>query len=385
MSRQSIEKATVRAKLDPSPEPYWVPLEKSKERSVSLGFRCLEVGGRGTWIARYRPAGGKYVHESLGAVTAANDYDAACKAARVWAGRLDQGVTAPASTTVRDACDAYLKDLLLEGRTDTEADQRSRLEAYLFETTLASLPLDRIREKPLKEWRLALKGKKGKKLAPATVDRILCAVIASLNFAVDQRMVSPDLQIEWNKGLKKSGQGGVRDLYLDSKQRARLIAKCPDEEMKDLVAAIAMTGMRFGEAQGLTVINYHAKTGTLVIPDGKTGGRSIPLSDEARALFGKLVKNKLPAASLLTDGGEAWKTSAYHRRLKAACAEAKLPANASLYTLRHSYITDLLRAAVPVAVVADLAGTSIAMIQKNYWRFIPSHAATLIAGLQMVR
>lgn len=60
------------------------------------------------------------------------------------------------------------------------------------------------------------------------------------------------------------------------------------------------------------------------------------------------VKDKLPAASIFarTDGA-AWNKDAWKYPVKDAVRAAGLPGASSAYTLRHSVITDLIRARLP--------------------------------------
>ena len=64
-----------------------------------------------------------------------------------------------------------------------------------------------------------------------------------------------------------------------------------------------------------------------------------------------------------------------HPAVAAAVKKAGLDPETTLYALRHSYITRALKAGVPVKAVADQCGTSIAMIQRYYAKFIPSDLA----------
>ena len=50
----------------------------------------------------------------------------------------------------------------------------------------------------------------------------------------------------------------------------------------------------------------------------------------------------------------------------ALAAASKLPKAVCAYTLRHSAITDLVRSGLDLFHVAQLAGTSVAMIEKHY-------------------
>jgi integrase len=62
---------------------------------------------------------------------------------------------------------------------------------------------------------------------------------------------------------------------------------------------------------------------------------------------------------------------------------AGLPSGASAYTLRHSVITDLVRAGVPILTVAQLADTSVAMIERHYGHLVQGDAEKALAALAL--
>lgn len=56
---------------------------------------------------------------------------------------------------------------------------------------------------------------------------------------------------------------------------------------------------------------------------------------------------------------------------------------AKVYTLRHSVITDLVRGGLPVLTVAQLSGTSVAMIERHYGHLVRDDAEKALAGLML--
>lgn len=62
--------------------------------------------------------------------------------------------------------------------------------------------------------------------------------------------------------------------------------------------------------------------------------------------------------------------------------DAKLPPGTVAYALRHSAITDLIALhRLDTMTVAQIAGTSLLMIEKNYGHLLRDHAKTALAGL----
>ena len=53
------------------------------------------------------------------------------------------------------------------------------------------------------------------------------------------------------------------------------------------------------------------------------------------------------------------------------------------YTLRHSAITDLVTGGLDLLTVAQLAGTSVAMIERHYGHLRGDHAAQALERLAL--
>ena len=98
--------------------------------------------------------------------------------------------------------------------------------------------------------------------------------------------------------------------------------------------------------------------------------------------FAEQVRGKLPAASIFArSSGEAWNKDAWKHPIKEAVNKTGLPSAASAYTLRHSVITDLIRARLPILTVAQLSGTSVAMIEKHYGHLVRDDAEEALSKL----
>lgn len=389
-----IHKAGVRKELAPRPnDPYWAaPLE----RGVALGFRKLDAD-RGSWTARRErdDAAGKkgnarYEYHSLGSVTATFDYAAAVTKAREWAGHKLQGIP-DELPTVETVCKEYVEDRRTEKGDDTAYDAEVRFKRSVYDTTLGKTPLaiGKLTTKKLKDWRAALPGEK------AHQDREFRSLKAALNLAVRNRRCPPMIAIEWKSVPAHKGADKQRDVYLDLEQRRALIAAATGGA-RDLIEAAALTGARPGELVKLRVGDFDTRTKTVKFRKGKTGGRSVPVSDTACALFKRLSKDKLPAAYMLTmDDGEPWTHSTWWAdaiREAAAAARvpgregkaAELPAGVVLYTLRHSWITEALRGGMATLDVARLTGTSLQMIQSHYGHLVADSARERLAAVTML-
>jgi len=358
-----IQKARVRKALQPRREPYWAaPIARGRY----IGFRKIDAQ-RGSWIARLRDESGAQRYRALGMVSETFDFDAAKKAAMAVFDAHDAGVKASERATVEDACRAYVEDRRREKGEATARDAESRFERTVYDTEFGRMALDKLRTPAIRRWR------DGLGLGKASTNRTLTSVKAALNLAVSERLVPAARAIEWADVKPHKNATQRRTLYLDLGQRRALIAAC-DGALRDLIEAHALTGARPGELVSARRRQFDARTGSLTL-SGKTGTRTVPLSEPAVALFTRLAKGKLPGALLLVrNDGKPWAHSDWDELVKAAVAKAKLPSGTVLYTLRHSFITQALTDGMTTLDVARLVGTSLPMIERHYGHLVASAA-----------
>ena len=115
---------------------------------------------------------------------------------------------------------------------------------------------------------------------------------------------------------------------------------------------------------------------------GKVRPRYVTLSMDGLKFFRAQVKRKLPTAHIFTeDGVMPWRRHRWARAVNAAIlahnskakGKARVPVNSSAYSFRHSRISELLQVyGIDPLTVAQQTGTSIAMLEKAYYKFIPS-------------
>lgn len=381
-----IDKASVRASLKPRNEPYW---GQRLDTGRHLGVR-KSADGLCTWIAKARVDGRQHT-KALGS-DHEHEYGEARKLADVWFAELDRGVTDVAS--VAEACREYVEALEADGRgarakgdrrKDPNAvpgwgaahDAEKRFQRLVYDAPIGKVPLDKIRTAKLRDWRNAISGAKDSQ------NRNWECLRAALYLAVTNRRVHPSYAQEWRDVKKHKNAKRRRTLYLDVKQRRKLVSKCSGA-LKDLVEATALTGARPGELVNAKRAQFDRRTGTMTYT-GKTGTRTVPLAPAAIALFTRLAKGKLPSANLLVaDDGKPWPHSGYDEGLRAAVTAAKLPAGLVLYTLRHSWITEALRAGMSTLDVARLTGTSLAMIEAHYGHLVVDSARERLRTVTML-
>jgi len=365
-----LSKVGNRERLKVQREPHWQRLRAG----CFLGFRRSKRGGKGTWIARvYDEDANRYQVKSLGdfGTLPGNEmFAAAKKEAEKLAELVESGGEIRAKIqTVADACREYAKDR-------PEAEQR--FKRYVYGDPIAKVKLDKLRRRHVKEWRerleaqpaLVSRRKKGdpveRERAPSTVNRDMAVLRAALSKVLSPG--APNSEAAWQEALKAiPNANGRRTLYLDRIQRKKLI-ESTDAEAAPFVRALCLLPLRPGAMAALTAGDFDKRTSELTIGKDKTGKpRRIQLPQEAAQLLAKQAKNKLPGAPLfMRANGKAWDKDSWKRPIATAVTAAELPADATAYTLRHSTITDLVSAGLPLLTIAQISGTSAEMIERHY-------------------
>jgi integrase len=368
--QNEIHKIGVRTALEPRREPYWAP---PLGLNQSLGYRKISAD-RGSWIAR-RKEGGRSKYKALGPETSTFGFIQAREDALKWFKDLDSGVSGDAST-VAAACRLYVADRKREKGDDCERDAKMRFTRTVYDHSLGSMRLDKIRAPHIKAWR------DGLDMSKASANRTLTALKAALNFAVASRLVSAAATQEWRDVKPYKDAGKRRDLFLDLTQRRALLGSSSGA-LRDLIEGAMLTGARAGELVNATRIQFDGRTESMTFT-GKTGRRTVPLSKSAIALFKRLSESKLPMARLFVrDDGKPWAHSDWDELVRDAAKAAELPPGTCLYTLRHSFITQAIQDGMNILEVARLVGTSVQMIEKHYGHLVHNEARERLAKVVM--
>lgn len=370
-------------------EPHWQRLRSG----CYLGFRPSKRGGKGTWFARaYDLDKGKYSRKALGDYGSLAGHDVFTQAKRDaenWADKVESGgVQMVKLETVADACHAYLTN-------KPGAIAEGVFRRHVYDDPIAKVKLDKLRRHHLREWRrrleetpaLVSRNKKGRKRikqrSRSTVNRDMVPVRAALG----QVLVpgAPNTDAAWQEALKPhKGADKRRDVYLDHAERKSLLG-ATSVEAAPFVRALCLLPLRPGAVANLCVGDFDKRTRTLTIGKDKNGRpRQITLPTTAADFLEKQGKTKLSAAPLFSrSDGRAWNKDAWKHPIKYAVFAAKLPKTVSAYTLRHSVITDLIRAGLPALTVAQLSGTSVVMIERHYGHLVRDDAEQALALLAL--
>jgi len=361
-------------------EPHWQRLYEG----AALGFRR----GPDTWIARFRSRDGRHQYKSLGE---ALEFDEAKRRAETWLAQLTgSAVRSVKRSTVRAALDAYVNDLRRHGRDDTALGAESRFKTVIYEDAIADLELEALTRDDLLEWRdRLLEGRQAR-----TVNRHVRSVVAALNRAIDLGHLGNPAAWRLKALSDDVEDSGETAVFLDAAKRKAVIAAASPAAAR-FFRGLELTGARPKELAAAVVADFDGQTLRLAHRKGrpaKLRPRYVVLDTEAVAFFSEQSKDKLPDAPLLTEDGETpWRRHMWARHMRAAIAKhnedargnKRISTHASAYSFRHARISELLQLyGVDPLTVAAQTGTSMAMIEKAYLRFIPSAMQEKLGALK---
>jgi integrase len=390
-----IDTVTARSNLKERREPYWHRLSKG----VYLGYRKMTASaGGGNWSVRTRDEStGKQITKAMGDFSELADnlrFDAARKAADEWVKHLGKGGSTVV-LTVEQACIRYVAKARADGREKSAVDLEGRFRRWVYsDKKLSSTPVMKLTPGMMNDWRNRLvktpallqdKDKTATKLrAASSVNREMAVLKAALNLALEDGHATSDTA--WKTKLKPIKDASTRrDCYLDLSQRQKLIANAP-QDLGALIRALSLLPLRPGAVAALTVASFDKRLKVLTIGKDKSGrDRKINLPASTSAFFAEQSKDKLPNAPLIARAdGQFWNKDSWKYPFKDTAKAAGLPVEAVVYNLRHSAITDLIALhRLDTMTVAQLSGTSLAMIEKHYGHLLRDHAADALSKLAL--
>lgn len=395
-----LDTRTARRNLKQDKNPYWTRVD----RNAHLGYRKGSKGGY--WSARIRIEGGSFRMQSLGTADDVTDSDGveildyfqALDKAREWfrqASRIEKGV-GKAKYSVSDALDEYIEYLEMHGKSAQRA--KYCIDAYIrdeFGKTLVS----KLQSKKISDWHKALAENKPRKRAKkgevsfnddatkqddylrkrkATANRILTILKAALNRAYNDGKVASD--DAWRRVKPYRNVDSPRIRFLTIPECGKLVNECTPD-FRPLVKAALLTGCRWGELINMRIQDFHADSGTLFIPDSKSGKpRHVTLENQGQRFFQRHVLGKSGGDYMFVrSDGEQWGRSHQTRRLKDACQRAGIIPAISFHILRHTHASQMVQRGVPLPVIAAQLGHADTRIcERHYAHLTPNYIAETI-------
>jgi integrase len=141
--------------------------------------------------------------------------------------------------------------------------------------------------------------------------------------------------------------------------------------------------LRPGALASLRASDFDKRTSELTIGRDKSGKpRRILLPAAVAELLTAHSKDKAPDKPLLARAnGKPWSVDSWKGPIAQAAKKAQLPMGTTAYTLRHSTITDLVNAGLPLLTIAQISDTSAEMIERHYGHLSQQAAVEALAEL----
>ncbi|TWT52159.1 tyrosine-type recombinase/integrase [Allorhodopirellula solitaria] len=191
----------------------------------------------------------------------------------------------------------------------------------------------------------------------------------AFNWAVNEGLLreNPIAKVRVDKG---SG----RDHVASSTEFAMLMngyksRRRRDNAFRTILIALRLSACRPGEIPNVDLKNVRDDRWTL--PKHKTmrqkkRPRVVYLSPCLHTLSRIAKGNRTEGPLFLSPMGKAWDYQDMRRRFHRLRERTGVSSSFVMYTFRHTWITDALVAGIDVATVAEMAGTSIQMIDRHY-------------------
>jgi integrase len=300
---QNLETRSARARLKPSPKPYY----RSIDPGLHLGYRRGKNGGR--WVVRWYVGDQDYKTETIANADDVADADGvailnfaqaqqAAREMRSRAARIAAGI--PIDTgpyTVKQCINEYLA--WMEQHRKGAKDARYRAEALVI-PKLGATECEKLRAGEVRTWLrdvanapARIRGKKGSgprfrviddkdedaiRRRRASANRTLTILKAALNMAWREGKIASDDAWRRVSPFEQADAARVRYLQVDE---ARRLINASDPDFRALVRMALATGARFGELANLRVGDFNPDSGTVHVRASKSGqGRHIVLTDE---------------------------------------------------------------------------------------------------------
>ena len=395
-----LESREARRKLASQHEPHW----KAIDGGMHIGYR--KGARRASWLARYRPPGGRYIKSVLGIPDDTQDSDGlailsfseAQAKAREWFAeqiRKSKGLDHSGPYTVGHAMSDYLA--WYKSHRKSLTDVTKRVNAFIL-PELKAIEVSELTTRQIRGWHQALAEAaprartrpgadqryrptsddpdfiRGRK---ASANKVLTILKAALNHAWREGHVTSDNA--WRRVKPFHDVDTARVRYLSTAECVRLVNAC-DPDFRHLVQAALLTGCRYGELTALRCGDVDLEAGTVHIRTSKSGKpRHVPLNDEGSEFFAGVTAGR-PSHEIafLRADRKAWGVSHQRRRLEKAARHAKVE-NVTFHILRHTYGSALAMQGVPMGVIAHALGhVDTRITEKHYAALAPSYVAEMI-------
>jgi integrase len=154
-----------------------------------------------------------------------------------------------------------------------------------------------------------------------------------------------------------------------------------DEDFRKIVRGALESGARYSELCGLQVADFNPDSGTLAIPDSKSGKpRHIVLSADGVEFFGSITAGRVGIEPVfLKADGAAWLPDHQSEPMDEANKRAKISPPINFHGLRHTWASHAVMNGMPLMVVGkNLGHSDTRMVEKHYGHLAPSYVSDAV-------
>lgn len=378
----NIGSRSSRLTLKVSGKPYYRQIDPG----LHLGYRKGKTGGK--WVVRWYVGEQQYrlltmngIADDRGepdGISVISFAQAQERARKIVNG--ERAGALPSPLTIKNVCENYVEFLRAERKTAD--DTEGRLEKHVY-PALGDMAVIGLTTTVVEKWKRGMVRRDkddpdAERRSKDSANRVLTMIKAALNRAFQDESNNIPTDVAWRRVKPFEDVGRARQVHLDVGQSTRLINACQGA-FKWLVTGALLTGARPPhELATPRVRDFRADLGTLSV-DGKTGQRDIVLTKEAVRYFREITAGR-GADKLLfpKDDGTAWAKNHHQRPMQEAVKRAKLPADTTIYSLRHTYASQSILAGMNLKLLAENMGTSIRMLEVHYGKFIAGTKRKLV-------
>ena len=270
----------------------------------------------------------------------------------------------PSPVEARSAADRFLASPTLS--ESTRRAYGSDIEEFCAWLEERHTRLDGVDVRVLADYVAWLGGRRGRKLAPATISRKLAAVRAFLRHALGPERV-PDARLAPRRARRLPDAPAAAEVErtLEALEGGGPIAL----RNRALVELVYSAGLRSAEAVGLDLGDVDFDQELVRVRRAKGGKeRVIPLGEEAALWLARYLREARP--ELATGANDALFLSARGRRLDTSTLRRIVP---HPHRLRHAFATHLLDGGADLRTIQELLGHSSLSTTQVYSHVDPRH------------
>lgn len=332
-----------------------------------------KVKGSGDWYIHYYDADGRRHREHVGRHSAALQAYFK-KKQEIREGKFVSPAGQRSTLTFEDLFNRRMADLK---RTLSVQTYKHR-ESEFSHPRLASLKSLRAQRVRASDVEVVLSGMHDDGLSDATIRNYRALISAVFNYGIkhDYFAENPVRKTVAPKPAKPR----VRFLSADEEESIRKVIRTRFPKREPELDLLLHTGMRSGEAYGLTWDRVHLDRDLIETPEnGKTGRRYIPVNWVCRAALEKLHRQSKGSEFVVPRGGKT-RNCALAAWFRTAVEESGV-LHATPHTLRHTFASRLVMAGVNLKQVQEFLGHATLHMTMRYAHLTPERGQMDIAKL----